>query len=128
METKTKKGNMKIVAIIIAVLVVAAGIIIWLLLRRANTPPPQAEVQPTVQTNDDITKWQTYTNEKLGFKVKYPVNWFAVESDNEKRIYFQNISKDNLKKPYPNNLRMVWISYDQNESDESTFLVTNSPS
>lgn len=130
MKTKTKKGNMTIIAIIIVVVVIAIGIIGWLLSRRAQqAPPPQAKAQPateTTQSADDITNWKTYTNEKLGFEVKYPANWFAIESDNENRVYFQNISKDSLKKPYPDNLRMVWISYDQKESDESNFLVESS--
>lgn len=130
METKTKKGNMITVAIIAVVAVIVAGIIMWLLLRKNQTPPlPQAEVQPVAGalTSDNIANWKTYTNEKLNFEVKYPTNWFAVENDTENRIYFQNISQDSLKKPYPNNLRMVWISYDQNESNEANFLITNSP-
>jgi hypothetical protein len=129
METKTKKGNMITVAIIAVVAVIVAGIIIWILLRKNQTPLPQAEAQPIAGalTSDNIANWKTYTNEKLNFEVKYPPNWFAVENDAENRIYFQNISQDNLKKPYPNNLRMVWISYDQNESNEANFLITNSP-
>ena len=107
METKTKKGNIAIVAIIVAVVIIVAGIIGWIL----------------SQSTDEITNWKTYTNQKLGFELKYPANWFAVENDNEKRIYFQNLPGDSLKKPYPNNLRMVWISYDKDESNESNFLV-----
>ena len=124
METKTKKGNATIIVVIVAIIIISIGIIGWLLSRKFHTSP-QAENQSVAETQatDEITNWKTYTNEKLGFKLKYPANWFAVESNNEKRIYFQNLSKDNLKKPYPNNLRMVWISYDQDESNESNFLV-----
>jgi hypothetical protein len=125
METKTKK-----IAVIAAVTVIVAGIIIWLLLRKTQSPPPpQTDVQlvPGELTSDNIANWKTYTNEKLNFEIKYPPNWFAVENDTENRVYFQNLSKDSLKKPYPNNLRMLWISYDQKESDELNFLITNSP-
>jgi len=131
MQTKTKK----IIAIVIAIVVIMVLIIGWFLSKRTQPLPQQDKVQPViedqsgagVQSEYNITTWKTYTNEKLGFEIKYPASWFAIESDNENRVYFQNISKDSLKKPYPDNLRMIWISYDQKESDESNFFVTNSP-
>jgi hypothetical protein len=78
-----------------------------------------------IELSDETADWQIYTNANLGFEVKYPTNWFAVKDDSEKRIYFQNISqadRDKMERPFPDSLRMIWISYDPKESNESAFL------
>ncbi len=49
-----------------------------------QTPTQPVATQPT--SVDETATWQTYTNTKLGFEVKYPTTWKVSESDS--RINF----------------------------------------
>lgn len=56
-----------------------------------QTPAQLAASQPTLV--DEIATWQTYTNTKLGFEVKYPATWKMSESDSGIN-FMENDSQD----------------------------------
>jgi hypothetical protein len=43
-----------------------------------QTPPTPTPTKPS-PTPDDTEKWQTHTNEKYGYMVKWPSNWIPIE-------------------------------------------------
>lgn len=63
---------------ILLVVVVAGGVFYFG--RQTNPKPPQNQVivsNPQVLlTTDKISNWKTYTNQKYGYEIKFPTNWF----------------------------------------------------
>ena len=58
---------------------------------------PKSPIQNDDQIEDETIDWQTYENEKYGYKVKYPKDWFyevqSVNEDSQRRVIF-NYEKD----------------------------------
>ncbi|MBI2338360.1 hypothetical protein HYU95_04215 [Candidatus Daviesbacteria bacterium] len=84
--------------IVIGILVLA-GLVGAYYLGKQNTPPPEnkpivSESQKpspaTSATQDETANWKTYTDEKIGFKIKYPDNWEYAElkAGDPLRLYF----------------------------------------
>ncbi|MDD5397127.1 MAG: hypothetical protein PHW24_03660 [Candidatus Moranbacteria bacterium] len=96
---KNKKGNVAVIAIIIVIVAITAGAIGYLFAmtrtqapvqQTATTQPttPVAQTQPVVQSTtpttqpaaqntsvDETLNWQTYTNSKMGYTLKYPLEY-----------------------------------------------------
>ncbi len=80
--------------IFIVIIVIALGAI-WYL-QKYNTEPEVVD-NTNQNTNDtqeiDVSDWQTYRNEELGFEFKYPGDWeHKISSDNF--IYLKDSNKD----------------------------------
>ncbi len=45
---------------------------------------PAVTAMPTPVVKDEMADWKTYSNEKYGFEVKYPKDWFAEERIGDK--------------------------------------------
>ncbi len=55
---------------------------------------------PVASTTVDISNWQTYRNDKYGFKVKYPSDWIVKENkDNGLSVSFQTVGQANAIYP-----------------------------
>ena len=64
-----RHGNASLVVLIIVIVVIVAGGVGWMLARNTQAPTEKPIAQkPSVQ-NDYPEKWQTYTNEDLGYKI-----------------------------------------------------------
>lgn len=88
-----------IILIGIGAIVVALGLIyvVFYLLGIANRE--QAPIARE-QRKDEVSDWLTYENEKYGYRVKYPKDWFyevkSVNEDNLRRVIF-DYKKDDKK-------------------------------
>ena len=61
---------------IVAIIATLIGSGILVLSLQKEVPPQIVEItKSNVVTEDEITDWQTYRNEKFGFEVKYPPGW-----------------------------------------------------
>ncbi len=104
------KTNWKYVIIVVFVALFIGGGVLWY----AWSFKPMSEsivLQiPTPQPKEqfDISAWQTYRNEDLGFEVKYPEKWEAEESSEE--IIIKNPTSEStfsiIQNPNPKNLSM----------------------
>lgn len=120
----TKRGFYHPTAIIILAVITLSFALVFFIntqyfLRKhqsSPTPAPQYQSSPTASPQkspinetanpDSIgANWKTYTNDKLGFSLDYPQNWF-INTDSEIDIYLRNQdfeSKTSQSKPrYPN--------------------------
>lgn len=120
-------------ALVVVIIVSAVGYFVFLrkaapTAQQTLAPTPTqapATQQPTPATqtpSGEITNWKTYRNEKSGFEIKYPANWFNQECD------FRNVgfSPDSIKFPkcgtegfYP--LSLVIYPYATKQEAENSF-------
>jgi hypothetical protein len=60
-----------------------------------NQPRGPFVSQPTQSHSDQIAAWKTYHNEKYGFIIKYPPE-FYIDVENNAEVYWSRIGKPNL--------------------------------
>ena len=88
------------IAIIIAIVAIIAGIVGWLIAKKSQAPTlqtvatqpsiPVAQTQPTTPVTqpapaDETARWQTYSDTRNGFEVKYP-NGYVTLLHNDKYL------------------------------------------
>lgn len=73
-EQKSGFGIIGIIIITAAVAVLGGGYWYWQS-RTEVSIPPSSDQSPVVDEGD-FTGWKTYRNEKYGFEVRYPNDWF----------------------------------------------------
>lgn len=92
------QSNKFVLAVLMIILAGFAGRVVWFMAFKANPPAntnaniantniPNNNIATNVNVNGqiDISNWQTYRNEKLGFSILYPSDW-QIESKNENDI------------------------------------------
>ncbi|EKE19789.1 MAG: hypothetical protein ACD_8C00105G0002 [uncultured bacterium] len=104
-----KKIASEIAVGVILFLAIAVGGIFWMQNKKVQAPVSQTittqpatqpvQQQPTEQTTptSEVEDWQTYSNAKLGFEIKYPVGYEAQIGDEAKyepSFFIRNPKKD----------------------------------
>lgn len=115
-------GWQKILAVGLG-LVILAGISYLVLWSKKDVGP--VGIEPVVQNGTstgaeiDVSEWKIYRNEKYGFEIKYPREWFVI-NENQDGIYVRNVkSVDEIKEDPPFGLFVfnVWCKDNENPSD-----------
>ena len=132
------KSNLTIIKIVLTIAIIvsigtALGATIYFEMLKNNPPVAvQPTIAPTITptpiSSIDISDWMTYRNEKYGYEVKYPKDWFyenrSVNEDNQ-RIVFFDYKKDDK--------RHIEVSVDPNNTLEkiseelSSLVIYNAP-
>lgn len=81
----TKKGKALLTTGIAVIVIALAGIIVWYAAKHAATPSaPQGQTafanHPTSTIPNDTSSWKVYTNNQIGYAVKYPPSWTQTSS------------------------------------------------
>lgn len=89
METKTKKGNVAAIALIVIIVSITVGAIVFLFAKKFQVPTmPAATTQQSEQPADETANWQTYKDTKYGFEVKYPQS-YTVDNSKDGNIVIE---------------------------------------
>lgn len=95
----SKKSNQWIIAGIIFVLLLVFGAIFALSLssRKPISPPPKppASPLPTSPTSDETANWETYTNTRYGYSIKYPSVYTLYGFDSNRNPLPNNVNNEN---------------------------------
>jgi hypothetical protein len=96
---ENKRGNIAVTATVVVIIAMAAGIVGWMFTKEPQAPTSkQAEAQRPVQAvqkqstgrqdtpaqqaqTDETANWKTYSNEKYGFRFKYPAEFSIKEGE-----------------------------------------------
>mgnify|MGYP000400851006 CR=1 FL=1 len=82
----------KIGIIVILVALAAGGILAWQFLWT-----PKEEIKaPEKGIVDETANWKTYKNEKYGYEIKYPADWYLNEWPDKHAVGFRTYSPDEM--------------------------------
>ncbi len=76
-----QKGSATIILLVVLVIVVAGGLVYFAFLKKpgevAVSPTPTATkvANTATPTPDETANWKTYSDQTLGFSIKYPRDW-----------------------------------------------------
>jgi len=69
-----KKGFSTILVVVIVLVVIGGGVLVWQYWPGSAEESQEETDQPVVEEEiDETADWQTYSNEWLGFEIKYPI-------------------------------------------------------
>lgn len=140
-NTASNRSSLKNPIMLTAIIMLIVGISIILVVRNYKiftpsktllTPSPSSE--PT-QTPTDLTQdWKTYTNNQLGFEIKYPSNWFISNNlqrslgDQSFAMEITNVNPNNSGKSYPPNRVSLFINQELCPGNTDDFIRLPPPS
>jgi hypothetical protein len=127
-STKLKVNTRTILIVVILVIGVLSGVIIIDKSKRENGQQ-MTNVSPTVVPTDaaSVDGWKNYQNQKYGYSIEYPGEWFSLENsgapDTEK--YFSN---KNVGAPLEMGEGGVWVTITSAKTSDSVEkLFTSNP-
>jgi flagellin-like protein len=111
-QFKFKKGVSGPLGILIVLLftIFAGGILLWQTSKKEEILPPEIKLPEKIKKGeielpeeeireeiikDETANWRTYRNEKHGFEIKYPREWFVYWSERTEggpKHHWENIS------------------------------------
>jgi len=113
-----KLSSAKLIAFMFTLIVLMLGTIAYLLYQnnqlKSQISSAQSTPTPTV-IPDPTVNWKTYTNDKAGYEIRYPMNWFITDD-----------SISNVKSPFPEKGTVVINFYSTNKSITNLDTLLNS--
>jgi hypothetical protein len=123
-KVKKYSGGVALLFIVVILALIALGVIGFLIWRQSNesqptpsTPTPVVDL-PSVS---DPSKWNTYSNDKYGFSIKYPETWTEqgpVSDDDSTIVYLH--AYETKRQDKPESQYYVWITVVDEPPDEKS--------
>jgi hypothetical protein len=114
----------------IALFALASVFLLWWINRTSNEITLNSKIILSGPVNH-FAGWQTYTNEKYGFELKFPSNWLAsstISSDSQP-LWFQSTTSPSIHGIGIPPVGAMWVNIAQGICNSSTsdFLVESKP-
>ncbi len=130
-----KKGFINIILMIIIIVIIVGIIGYFLLIKKPNSTSnldiyannDEIENTNTPSNNYDLQSWQTYQDDEVGIRFKYPDGWTVWKeiSEYNNRIYIENKKMDYSKisdySVFPKDFLSMWIDYRRPSSQTYSF-------
>ncbi|MFC1751685.1 hypothetical protein ACFLY5_00890 [Patescibacteria group bacterium] len=125
-----KSEKTKIVGVIVAILIITASIsayFLWPEGEEVVTEDLNKIVPTAIPADDAMSNWQTYRNEEYGFEVKYPFEWVADRTNNDKRISFYSANKADVQNDFQFTIAIIDSEQWRNTSETMKDYILNKP-